>query len=203
MKKLFSVLLVILLMIPCTTIGTAENVTTNEYLSGDFTYLINRDGNAVITKYNGRNETVTIPDALDGHDVVEIDNYVFSCCTSLISITLPSRLQSIGIMAFTGCSSLETISLPDNVEFIGDGAFYGCSSLTSICIPANIVSIGRGAFGFCTSLTSINLPDSLEFISETAFACCPSLTLIVLRDSYASEYAKKMKLSYEYSSSID
>ena len=41
------------------------------------------------------------------------------------------------------------ITIPEGINTIGDGAFYGCTGLASIDIPNSVTSIGDGAFKDC------------------------------------------------------
>ena len=75
-----------------------------------------------------------------------INDYVFSSCDSLTSITIPEGVTSIGNYAFSSCRSLINITIPDGVKSIGDYAFSSCDSLTSITIPDSVTSIGSNAF---------------------------------------------------------
>ena len=54
--------------------------------------------------------------------------------TSLVKISLPERLKSIGDEAFYYCSNLSVVVIPSTmtVDMIGEDAFYGCSSLVEI-----------------------------------------------------------------------
>ena len=110
---------------------------------------------------------------------------------SLLSITLPDSIISIGEAAFCRCESLESIILPDSITSIGNYAFYECTSLRSITLPHSITSIGEQAFWECTSLRSIILPDLITSIGVAAFSKCTSLQSIILPDSITSirEYA--------------
>jgi hypothetical protein len=69
------------------------------------------------------------------------------------------------------CVTLVSITIPNSVTSIGDYAFYGCTSLTSITIPNSVTSIGDGTFGDCTNLTSVTFQgtisaDNLGYILE-------------------------------------
>ncbi len=107
----------------------------------------------------------------------------FYKCESLESITLPNTLTSIGELAFSGCKSLKSITIPNSVTSIGEGAFWGCLSLTSIVIPNSVTSIECETFKFCISLESISIPNSITSIKTAAFTCCASLKSITLPNS--------------------
>ncbi len=63
-----------------------------------------------------------------GDNVTFIGDYAFYN-SSLISITLPEGVTSIGGSAFEGCNSLTSITIPEGVTSIGSSAFEGCNSL--------------------------------------------------------------------------
>ena len=67
--------------------------------------------------------------------------------------------ESIDEFAFSGCSGLTSITIPDSVTTIGDRAFSGCSGLTSITIPGSVTTIGEYAFSTCASLTDVYITD--------------------------------------------
>ncbi len=115
-----------------------------------------------------------------------IDDFAFSDCSSLTSITIPDSVTSIGERAFSGCSSLTSITIPDGVTSIGDGALCSCSSLTSITIGDSVTSIGSSAFEDCSSLTSITIPDSVTSIGYEAFYGCKFLISITIGDNVTS-----------------
>jgi hypothetical protein len=59
---------------------------------------------------------------------------MFSGCTLLDSIKIPSDVSFIGESAFENCGNLKTISIPNSVTNIYDYAFSGCSSLSKLIL---------------------------------------------------------------------
>ena len=92
-------------------------------------------------------------------DVKEIDYGAFQGKTSLLSVTIPDNVTSIGKYAFNGCSSLTSVTIGNAVESIGQRAFTYCSSLTSVTIGSGVTSIGNEAFYNCTMLNKVNITD--------------------------------------------
>ena len=128
----------------------------------EYSYRVEADGTAVITAYLGQAETLTVPASLDGHQVRAIDEIAFALCESLVSVTLPEGLISIGGNAFYGCSNLSDITLPEGLQSIGDFAFPDCKSLKNITLPLSLVDIGDNPF----AMTAVNInlsPDHPRF----------------------------------------
>ena len=167
-------------------VGTGLSVSAAATADGNYTYEDNDDGGVTITKYQGSDADVVIPDTIDGKKVTSIGDEAFKYCESLTSVTIPDSVTSIGNEAFAGCTSLTTVTIPDSVTDIGSYAFYGCTSLTSVTIPDSVTSIGEGAFYECTSLTSVTIPDSVTSIGDRAFGDCTSLTSVIIPDSVTS-----------------
>jgi len=137
---------------------TAFTAYTQQYdPENDFTTRPTADGKAaVITKYIGFKQEVSIPPVINKLPVTGIGDYAFAE-TGLTSITLPNSLTSIEEGAFTNCKRLASINIPNSVISIGEWAFHDCTSLTSINIPNSVTDIVDGAFLGCTSLTAINV----------------------------------------------
>ncbi len=133
----------------------------------------------------------------------------FRCYNTLLSITIPGSVTSIGISAFYECSNLTTLyyngTISDwlNIEFESPTSnpihnencnnFYildengsieneghKYSLLTDIIIPDDVTSIGYCAFDNCSTLTSITIPNSVTSIGNYAFRGCSNLTSVTL-----------------------
>ncbi len=94
---------------------------------------------------------------------------VFSGCTSLKSVKLPSTLKFITVGAFAGCTNLETVEMNESLLVIGDEAFKGCVKLTNITLPKSIYVIGSNAFEGCTKISSLTVAKN-TYVKSNAFA---------------------------------
>ncbi len=65
--------------------------------------------NGMLTEYKGKGVDVVIPD-----NVTRIEEYAFSDCTNLQSITIPDSVTSIDENAFEGCNHIQTFVLAPN-----------------------------------------------------------------------------------------
>ena len=166
----------------CTSLTSINVEKNNINYSSVNGVLFDRNQNELICYPAGKNDkTYEIPNG-----VTSIDDYAFSYCTSLISVTIPNSVTSIGVRAFCGCESLTSVTIPDGVTSIGNSAFYNCTSLISVTIPNSVTSIGVRAFCGCESLTSVTIPDGVTSIGNSAFYNCTSLTSVTIPNSVTS-----------------
>ncbi len=63
--------------------------------SGDYTYTVNDDGTATITKYTGNDVEVTIPERIDGYTVTVISSLAFRNNQATQKIVLPNTIKKI------------------------------------------------------------------------------------------------------------
>lgn len=99
--------------------------------------------------------TVELP-----NNIKDIGKEAFQNCKKLSSVKFLSRdtgvlLRDIKEGAFCNCSSLVFISLPNDINTIGDRAFRNCNKLERIEIGEYITKIGDYAFYECSSLNTI------------------------------------------------
>lgn len=110
--------------------------------------------------------------------MTSIDDYAFSGCTGLSSLSFPNSVTNIGNFAFQGCTGLTFLDIPKSLKIIQVGVFYGCKGLTSITIPNSVTSIENDAFYECTGLSSITIPNSITYIGDYAFSVHKGLSYI-------------------------
>jgi len=155
MKKLYSIILVVCII--CSPLSSAfvqagedGTVYEKDFLKYDeYFYSVesNSDGSKYIRmiKYDGNDETIKIPDVIDGTDVTCIDEG-FCENKEVTSVTMGNKVTHISADAFSGCKKLKSIKLSKNLKYIGMYAFYNCESLESIKIPQTVTYCGKNAF---------------------------------------------------------
>ena len=117
--------------------------------------------------------------------------YAFDSFKTLVSISLPLTITSIGNRAFR-FSGLRMIEIPDAVTSIGLEAFGGCERLTTVIIGSGVTSISQGVFynspvkhAYVKALTPPTLSDYI-FNSNPTIHVYPS----ALEAYLASDWAK-------------
>lgn len=115
MKKFLAVLLAVVTVISIFSAvmlsSAADNVDSDYYISGDYTYSVLGSTDAKIVGYSGNAENLEIPKKLSNYTVSYIGDYAFMMCESITSVTVGDSVISIGEGAFAGCSALESITV--------------------------------------------------------------------------------------------
>ncbi len=135
-------------------------------------FVIN-DG--VLTKYNGTQRYVEIPD-----EVTAIGDNAFKNNDYMVTVSIPDGVSSIGNSAFYDCDNLTAVILPDSVETVGSSAFYSCDRLGYVYFSKNLTLIGKYAFQNSPKLDNIEFPNQLETIDVGAFDNCDSISSIFI-----------------------
>ena len=140
-KKITAAVLTALAVLCLFTTG-AFALTENGY-----TYTVT-DGKATVTGYDDTGAvSLTVPDTLGGYPVAAIGQEAFKGFGSLVKVTLPQSVETIGQWAFHNCASLSAVEFEENsrLRTIELSAFLNCSGLEYIEIPEGAKSIGRTA----------------------------------------------------------
>ena len=137
-------------------------------------------GHAVVTRYRGSDNKVTIPSTLGGYTVTEIAAEAFADRKRVQSVTIPSTVTTVGDKAFYNCNSLRTITLPNSVTKLGTHVFELCVRLTQVTLPAGITAIPEGTFRDCEALNRYTIPSGVKTIGNTAFRYCKALSSLTI-----------------------
>ena len=112
-----------------------------------------------------------------GKNVESISESAFEKCQSLKSITFKGKTKTIGLKAFRE-TSLMSLTLPDGLETIGPDAFYGIATLSGmLVIPDSVTKIENQAFwtgrtngeGAVSNISGIRVDSPKIHIGNSAF----------------------------------
>jgi hypothetical protein len=95
-------------------------------------------------------ESITMSDR-----VQKIGYAAFFHCRRLNHLRLSESITCLEGLLFSDCSALREITLPSNLQYIHD-AFWLCA-ISAIAIPERVISIQSGAFRWCCALTEIKV----------------------------------------------
>lgn len=162
--------------------------------SGDYQYVLHKDGSAELLYCLSDDAEIVIPDTLDGHRVTIIDTISFSL--SLTAVTLPNSVADLDHNPFGCCPLLQTISVaPEHPSFYTlDGvlfrkkddalvAYPRGKAASSYTVPQGTSAVGERAFDCCSFLTSVSLPASVTEIDDYAFSDCSALVEVSIPSS--------------------
>ncbi len=174
------------------TIGSEENGKVVEYAKvihtkeessiinttkdGLYSYIF-FDEEYDLFSYNGNENTITLPNDLEGNKY-EIYLSAFSNCSHLKNVIIPNSVTCIDDYAFSNCENLESVKIGNAVTSIGEYAFFNCQSLKSITIPDSLTRIREWAFMDCGNMARVTLGKGIKNIETCAFNGCNKLVEI-------------------------
>ena len=140
--------------------------------------------------------------------ITSIDRLAFLGNDSLLRVSLPSTLSSIGYDAFVSCSeelsinyhgsTTQWLSLSGKANLLGEIHLYLDGSeaeTTDVVIPQGTTSLGGYTFAHCPNIRSITIPSSVSFIGTDCFAHSPLLTEVLCKMSAESYFALAGKVN--------
>ncbi len=111
---------------------TTGNDTTSDDTTPISQFLYKKEGDsAIITGYTGNESHIVIPAKIDGYQVTTIADSAFSSQT-LKSVIISNGIQKIDWFAFNECTSLLSVTIPESVTSIGYSAFSPQSNAFTI-----------------------------------------------------------------------
>ena len=167
---------------PVPTVGQILEAEDGEEEPEEFEFVIEEDGTATLTAYNGSGPNVEIPPEYDVYPVKAIDGGVFNGHEEIETVVLPDMLSYIGDRAFWGCRNLKNVEFPSTLEYIGFGAFYD-SGLEKVRLVSDFnCSFGGSVFEACTNLKEAELGGSITSICGSMFKGDRNLERVDLND---------------------
>ncbi|MDD3219146.1 MAG: leucine-rich repeat protein [Lachnospiraceae bacterium] len=121
------------------------------------------------------------------YTIYNLPEECFYGCTSMVMVTCPSDMETVGKSCFAECSNMENIMFQQYVTTFGESSFENCSSLqyvisvnpedygTYYSMPYRLTSIPDNCFRGCVSLMETWLQSEVTSVGDYAFAGCESL----------------------------
>ena len=173
---------------------TLEDLMEHEVTpASDFVCMGDETTGAIISRYEGTDEIVVIPDTIDGLPVTVISSYTFGTNSTVKAVKISDSVTTIEELAFGTNENLEIVVLGSSVETIGTGAFIQCSSLKEISLNEGLKTIHDQAFVGCDQITELYIPDSVETIE---FPIAWDITLCGKKGSVAEQYTIDNEWAY-------
>lgn len=179
MRKLYCVLVLILLICVGCTIDEVDNLLENEgYIVTEDDIDFDKETNTILG-YEGDMTELKIPEKINiqGEEflIKSIGDKAFEH-KGITKLVLPDTLEEIGWGAFLG-NEIEELVIPDSVVNIGDVSFSG-NKIKKLTLGNNVKEIGFIAFNN-NEITKLEIPSSVEEIGICAFEFNNIETLIL------------------------
>ena len=139
LKRIISAALVVCLALCGVSCQKQEK---EKFVDGHLTYVLYEDGTYGVEATNSENmpEELVIPSTYNGGAVTRIEDSGFANCDTIVTVTVPTSIKSLG-----------------------NGAFYMCDMLARITLEGDIPNgIGSGALAFVGQRFSIYYNGTLE-----------------------------------------
>lgn len=115
-----------------------------------------------------------------------LNKRAFLACTSIVHVTIPNGITTIGEWTFHDCYTLKFLVIPNGVTTVAFGQFYQCLSLSKVVFPNSVTEIGSETFDRCYTLSDIVIPDKVTVLSSKMFQSCYALTNVSISGSVTS-----------------
>ena len=115
-----------------------------------------------ITKYNGIEHYVSIPETYAGKKVVSIGDRAFEGCEFIYKIDIPSTIKRIGHSSFQGCN-LYMIEIPQSVVEMGEFALDGIIELNLVIVNSvQVYNNLNSGYTYFPNVVEIMVKDSID-----------------------------------------
>lgn len=133
-KKIIGIKLVLFYLVMLLSPGFLSKAQENS-----LTYVVNGEGEAVITGCRSVEKEITIPAVIDGYPVAGIGEGAFQDRTDIEKVDIRSDVRYIGEAAFQNTSQFRQVILPTGIVTIEE----------KVVLPESMFSIDKSAFSGC------------------------------------------------------
>ena len=158
----------LLLLVIMSALGA---VSASAAISGDFGYIVNKNGTAKLTSYNSSSVVVTVPSKLGGHKVTDISASTFKKNKKITQVYIPSTVVNIEWNVFSGCSKVKIYGIKGSAA----EKFASRRKIPFVALKA----------GEYASLT-VNIPKSLAINTKAQIKAVPFPAYTTNNIKYAS-----------------
>ncbi len=172
-----------------------EEQLKREYTEGLTFALDDKEDGYVVSRYEGKSQTVVIPEIYNNLPVVSIEGRAFSL-SKIESVKIPDGVKHICFQAFLLCGELISVAIPKSVTNIEPAPFANCYNLKSITVSNKniryhssenclIETASKTLIAGCRS-SIIPADGSVTSIGNWAFYGCASLESVTIPDGVTS-----------------
>lgn len=152
---------------------------------GNFTYTADSasiPAGADLTAYSGSDANVAIPSTVvlggNTYNVTSIASHVFQNDTTLVSVTIPDTVLTLGDYTFEGDTALTSIVVPDSVTTLGNNDFQNDTALVTATVGNSVGGLPNSTFQADTALSTLVLGNSVGGIGDFAIAYDTALSSV-------------------------
>ena len=195
-------------------LASMQNAYAYDFEEDGIYYTVNRTMATVTyktTDYNTYSGDVVIPESVNHNGatyaVTAIDAEAFRSSIGLTSVSIPSTVTEIGMMAFYECDHLTRVDISSieawckisfnypecysddysplfsNPLYYARHLYLNGVEVTDLVIPNTIMTLNNYVFCNCEGLSSVTIPQSVRIINGNAFMDCKRLANVDIAPS--------------------
>ena len=130
-------------------------------MNADYYYVT-----AIDKSFHYRATDLKVLDLSQTSKMEEIEDNALNGCTALTTANITAT--KVGNYAFYNCTSLSSVTLSERVQTLGTLSFAN-TAVSTVNIPASLSSYGNGAFAMCPNLTAFSVSSSNNYFSTSSF----------------------------------
>jgi len=159
--------------------GMTSYAPANTYRGGQYTRVELPESVASIGRLAFQNNA-NLKELVTHGKIESIDEKAFAGCSSLTS--LPECCSSVtnwGTEVFSGCTGLSKVVVPSSMKDIPSKMFYNCGGIQELIIEEGVESTKSDSFLYDYNIRSLNLPSTLTNIANIFTSTAPLVSEVV------------------------